>query len=189
MLSWGYEDREEDNIIRNIEYVKSLYDLQVRKVKDEEYIKSLLLEDYVRAIRKNISKYDYVDLFRDAQNELKETSKKKRKNLETLRKFILEDFLNNNKNFKITNIMSCGYECYAWDIELEGYRYTIRINIPIMKNLSTANIYYANNGMFSFMVKESNNVWHTLKSSYKIEDIADFIKDYFNLVDLNEDDD
>lgn len=180
---WSFES-EEYNVIKNIEYAKSLYDLQRVKVESEQYIENLLLEDYVRQIRQNISRYDYVD-FNSAQKEVSEKAKSKRKNVEMLKNMMLNDFLNNDKNFKLTHIMSCGYDNYAWDIEFEGYGKIFRIDIPIMKNLTTKNIDYASNGMFTFMVKDSNNYLNVLKRSYKIKDISDYIKNYFEWTDDN----
>ena len=186
MAYWGYMEDEETKAIKNIEYVKSLYDAQKEKVKNEKYIENLLLKDYVLAIRQNITRYDLIDLFRDAQKELKENAKSKRKNLETLKNFMLDDFLNNDNNFKLTDIIACGYEDYAWAITFEGYNKTFRIDIPIKKKLTTDNIGYANNGMFSFMIKDGNSSWSVLKSSYKIKDISDYIKNYFAWTDEKE---
>ena len=181
---WTLE-AEKYNVIKNIEYVKNLYDLQVYKVKNEKYIEDLLLKDYVRAIKENVSRYDFVD-FNAAQKEVKEKAKNKRKNIEFLRNLMIDDFFNNDDNFKITSMMSCGYDNYAWAIEFAGYEKVIRINIPIVKNLTTKNIDYASQGMFCFLVRESNSCWNTLKQSYKIKDIADYIYEYFSLDELKE---
>ena len=176
---------DEYDVIKKIEYAKSLYDLQKVKVKNEQYIENLLLEDYVRQIRQNVSRYDYVD-FNAAQKEVGEKAKSKRKNIEFLRSLMLCDFLNDDDNFKITHIMSCGYDNYAWTIEFEGYDVTFRIDIPIVKNLTPKNIDYASNGMFAFMVKDGNSSWNVLKRSYKIKDISDFIREYFELDKVEE---
>lgn len=186
MAYWGYMEDEETRVIKNIEYVKGLYNIQKEKVKNEKYIENLLLEDYVRAIKKNVSRYDLINLFSDAQNELKEKTKSKRKNLEALKEFMMEDFFNNDNNFKLTDIMACGYEDYAWAIIFEGYDKTFRIDIPMMKNLSVTNIEYASHGMFAFIIKDGESSWKVLKRSYKIKDIADYIKNYFEWTDEKE---
>ena len=183
MIYWEYE---EDKKLKDIEYAKNLYDLQVDKVKQEKYIENLLLEDYVRKIKQNISRYDLVDLFRTAQDEMNEKLKKNRTNFETLKSWIMDDFLSNDKNFKLTSIVSCGYENYAWSIEFKGYGKTFRIEIPIMKNLTTKNIEYSHKGMFTFVVKESEVSWSTLAASYKIKDVSDFIREYFELDKVEE---
>lgn len=180
-MYWSYFDNEneDDKNIRNIKYVESLYAAQKEKVKNEQYIENLLLRDYVMAIRKNLTKYDYVTIFGDAQKEVGEKLKKNRKNFETLKSFIISDFLNNDKNFNITGIISCGYETYAWAIELEGYGKSFRIEIPIKSNLTTENIDYARRGMFSFVIKTGSCSYSEIKSSYKINEIATAIAEYF----------
>jgi hypothetical protein len=183
MSYWEYE---EDKKLKDIEYAKSLYDLQTEKVKQEKYIEQLLLEDYVRKIKQNISRYDLVDLFRTAQDEMNEKLKKNRKNFETLKSWLMDDFLSNDYNFKLTSIVSCGYENYAWSIEFEGYGKTFRIEIPIMKNLTVENIGHAHDGMFAFVVKESEVSCSTLAASYKINDVSDFIREYFELDKVEE---
>lgn len=178
---WNYAE-EENNAIKNIEYVKSLYDAQVQKVAKEQYIQTLIFEDYVSTVKQNTSRYDYMsaDFFRNAQKDLKEKVRKKSTSLGTLKTFMMDDFLNNDKNFKLVDIMACGYEDYAWSIYFDGYKKTICISIPMMKNISTKNIQYAHNGKFAFLIKESESYWRTIKQSYKIEDIANAIKDYFH---------
>ena len=51
---------EEKSFIEQINYVKTLYESQKIKVKNEQYIEDLLLQDYIRTIRKNTSRYDYI---------------------------------------------------------------------------------------------------------------------------------
>ena len=104
----------------------------------------------------------------------------------TLKSWMLNDFLSNDKNFKLTRIISCGYESYAWSIEFEGYKKTFRIEIPMMKSLTVENIGSAHDGMFAFCVKTSEVSWSTLKKSYKIKDISDFIREYFELDKVEE---
>lgn len=74
-----------------------------------------------------------------------------------------------------------GYESYYWSIELEGYGQTVRVQIPNMNNINPKNFEYAYNGMFVFMVKESNSSWAVKETSYEIEDISEYIKSYFRL--------
>ena len=179
---------EETDKIAGIEYAKGLYNAQVEKVKKETYIRNLLKAEYVRQIKSNISRYDLVnDVFRKAHGQTNEKLKKNRKELETIKNFIVDDFLNSDNNFKLKEIICCGYENYAWAVKFEGYGQTFQIVIPMKCNLDVSNIESAYNGMFAFSVEESKGIWHLLKTSYKIEDIAKFIKEYFELDKVNED--
>ena len=169
--------------VENIKYVKSLYDLQVEKIKKEEYIKDLLYKDYLRAVKEYISRYDMFDnFFVEAQNELSNKKLRKREHLDVLKSFWMEDFLNNDENFKVVNICRCGLEGYAWWIVFEGYGETFRISVPIKKNLTIKNL-GDTNGMFKVAVKDKDNnvCWFTLAKSYEIKPIADSIKEHFKL--------
>jgi hypothetical protein len=185
---YNFYDDENQNFIKDIEYVKGLYETQVDKVKQEEYMKDLLFADYVRKVRNHKSRYDYIEnVFKEAQKQVDKKKKKEREQLSVLEKFIRDDFFNNNSNFKIVNIMSGGYESYYWGVEIEGYGQSIEISIPNMNSINTKNFKHAHDGMFAFFIKESNSYWRAKKMSYKIEDIAEYIKEYFELDKVNED--
>lgn len=188
---YNYYDNESYNFIKDIEYVKGMYDKQVNKVKQEEYMKDLLFADYVRKVKRHKSRYDYIgdNTFKEAQSQIGKKTKKERGKLEVLKGFIMEDFLNNNKNFKLTEIISGGYESYVWHINFEYFGNTIQITIPMMDSITVENIKYAYDGMFAFSIKEGSCCWSVKKMSYKIEEVAEYIKEYFQLKDLNEDDD
>ena len=182
---YNFYDDENQSFIRDIEYVKGLYDAQVNKVKQEEYMKDLLFADYVRKVKSHKSRYDYIDIFKDAISQIGKKTKKERPQLETVKDFVVEDFLNGDKSFKLTNIINCGYEGYAYEVVFEGYGQVFYIDIPVMKNITTENIEYAHNGMFVFAVKESEYCWSVKKMCYDIEEMAKFIKEYFELDGVN----
>lgn len=185
-----YDYMEEDPIAK-IEYSKGLYNDQVHKVEKEEYIKNLLFADYVSKVKAHKSRYDYVgdNLFKEAGSQIGNKKKKERERLAVLENFIREDFFNGNNNFKITHITSGGYESYYWGVELEGYGQTVIISIPMMSNINVQNFEHAYKGMFAFSVKESQYCQSIKKMSYKIEEVAEYIKEYFDLHEVNEDDD
>lgn len=185
----SFYDYVEEDPIAKIEYSKGLYNDQVHKVEKEEYIKNLLFADYVSKVKMNKSRYDYVgdNLFKDAASQIGNKRKKERERLTILESFIQEDFFNYNNNFKITHIISGGYEGYYWCVELEGYGQTVIISIPMMSNINVKNFEHAYKGMFAFSVKESQYCQSIKKMSYKIEDVAEFIKEYFGLDKVNED--
>ena len=185
---YNFYDDENQNFLKDIEYVKGLYEAQVDKVKQEEYMKDLLFADYVRKVRNHKSRYDYIEnVFKEAQKQVGKKKKKEREQLSVIEQFIRDDFFNDNENFKITKIISGGYESYYWNVELEGYGQTLYIIIPNMNNINTTNFEHAYKGMFAFGVKEGNYMWVLKEQSYKIEDIAKYIKEYFELDKVNED--
>ena len=178
-----YFEKRDDKDIKAIEYAKSLYELQSYNVKREQHIEKLLLEDYVRTIRSYTTRFDVFDsnMFRDAQSQKDNKLKKDREQFEIMKTLIISDFLNGDKNFKLVDIISCGWEQYAWDFVFDGYETKFYIEIPDKRKLNTENIDYANQGMFGFYVKTSKISRELIKASYKIEDIAEAVKEYFKL--------
>lgn len=182
-----YDYMEEDPIAK-IEYSKGLYNDQVHKVEKEEYIKNLLFADYVGKVKRHQSRYDFIEnVIKEAQSQVGKKKKKEREQLAVLENFILEDFFNGDNSFKITNIISGGYENYYYSVELEGYGQTVIISIPMMSNINVQNFEHAYKGMFAFSVKESQYCQSIKKMSYKIEDVTEYIKEYFELGKVNND--
>lgn len=182
-----YDYMEEDPIAK-IEYSKGLYNDQVHKVEKEEYIKNLLFADYVGKVKRHQSRYDFIEnVIKEAQSQVGKKKKKEREQLSVLENFIREDFFNGDNSFKITHITSGGYESYYYSVELEGYGQTVIISIPMMSNINVQNFECAYKGMFAFSVKESQYCQSIKKMSYKIEDVAEYIKEYFELGKVNND--
>lgn len=168
--------------LEEIEYSKSLYVSQVAAVKKEERVCELLHNDFIRAIREYKTRYDFItDLFQKAQNQRHEKHKKDRRDYETVKHFIIDDFFNKDKTFKLTNITSCGWESYGWNFEFTGYGKVCHVEIPVKSRLTPDNLKYMHEGMFAFSVQESEHCWAVLKKSYEIDEMAAFIKEYFEL--------
>lgn len=182
-----YDYMEEDPIAK-IEYSKGLYNDQVHKVEKEEYIKNLLFADYVGKVKRHQSRYDFIEnVIKEAQSQVGKKKKKEREQLSVLENLIRKDFFNGDNSFKITHITSGGYESYYYSVELEGYGQTVIISIPMMSNINVQNFEHAYKGMFAFSVKESQYCQSIKKMSYKIEDVAEYIKEYFELGKVNND--
>lgn len=185
---YGFYGYKEKDPVVDIEYVKGMYDAQVHKVQQEEYMRDLLFADFVKKVKKNVSRYDLMEnIFKEAQSQIDKKKKKERERLAALEEFMQDDFFDSDYHFKITAIISGGYESYYWDVELEGYGQTVRITIPNMKNIGIDNIGHAHDGKFVFAVKESSCCWSIKKTSYKIKEVAEYIKEYFELDKVNED--
>ena len=175
----SFEDQD-GKLLREIEYSRKLYEDQVANVEREERIRNLLHLDHINAIRNYRTTYDLCsDIFYKAQKQVGERLKKDRPDLEALKGLILKDFLNNDKNFKLTKITACGYESYGWHVEFSGYGKTFYISFPVKSKLTPNNLSHMDNGMFSFTIAESERCWKVLAKSYVVDDLAKFIKEYF----------
>ena len=74
---YDFYDYKKEDPIADIEYVKGMYDAQVHKVKQEEYMRDLLFADYVKKVRKHISRYDLMEnIFKEAQEQVDKKKKK-----------------------------------------------------------------------------------------------------------------
>lgn len=173
-----YDSSLKDNTLEKIAYAKELYDKQVMKAEREEYIKNVLLENYVNKVKAHRTRYDVIDIFGKAQKEVGNKLKKDRPHFETIKHFLMDDFLGNDKSFKLEHIISCGYENYAWRFEFRRNDKVCYIEIPIKRSLTSENLGYAHYGMITFGIQESEHYWRMLKGSYEIQEIAGFIKDW-----------
>ena len=160
---------DEVDHVKDIERVKNLYDAQVLKIKNEEYIKDLLFEDLADKIRMNRSRYDYMkDMFRQAAN-------KDKYSMDLLNEWIAEDFFDEQKVFEITKIISMGYENYAYNLTLNIKGQDYYLEIPMVSNFTTKTFEYSQ-GKFRFGVYESKSYSVCKVSSWRISDIAEYIK-------------
>lgn len=159
----------EHDYVEDVERVKDLYDAQVIKVKNEEYIKDLLFEDLADKIRLNRSRYDYVkDMFTQAAN-------KDKYSMDLLNEWIAEDFFDGQKVFEITKIISMGYENYAYNLTLNIKGQDYYLEIPMVSNFKTKTLEYAL-GKFRFGVCKSDSYCVCKVSSWRISDVAKYIK-------------
>lgn len=178
MQDYFYYSDQKDTTLEKIAYAKNLYDAQVAKAEREEYIKNVLLQNYVDKVKAHTSRYDFIDIYPLAQAESGFKLKKERPHFETIKRFLMEDFLNNDKSFKLEKIISCGYENYAWQFEFKRNDKVCYIKIPYMRNLTAEHLEHANYGMFTFGIQEYEHFWRMLKGTYEMKELAGFIKDW-----------
>lgn len=174
-----YCSSDRDTTLEKIAYAKNVYECQVIKAEREEYIKNALLQNYVDQIREWKCRYDMAtNIIAKAQGEVGERLKKDRPNLETVKRWLMEDFLNNDKSFKLEHIISGGYEGYYWRFEFSRNGKGCYIEIPVKNRLTPKNVEYAHYGMFVFGIKESEHYWRMLKGTYEMQELAGVIKDW-----------
>ena len=76
---YDFYDYKKEDPIADIEYVRGMYEAQVHKVKQEEYMKNLLFADFVKKVRCHKSRYDYIEnIFKEAQSQIGKKKKKER---------------------------------------------------------------------------------------------------------------
>lgn len=167
-----------EDIYKNVEYVKSLYENQQEKVKKEQYIESVLLDDYVKVIKHIPNKYDYIEeFFVKAQQEIGNKKKSERKNYQIVEDWLSGDFFNGDK-MKIKSIVSGGYENYYWAFYFDFCGQEISIEIHMRNRITTDNIHYAHYGKFVVFLKENSVCQTAIFQSYKMEEVAKFLSQW-----------
>lgn len=174
---WSPLDNEK-KILEKIAYSAKLYREQVKKAEKEKYLEGLLLNDYVFQIKKHQTIFDVLQtLLKDAQTELSIKDKRKKRDNLTFLKHRLEQEFFNNESVTIDKIICCGWENYAWKIDCSVKHKTYSLEIPVMKNLTAANIEYAHHGRYMlFSISNDGCLYDALIASYDPKEISNFVK-------------
>lgn len=168
---------------KECERVKALYELQLAKIKNEEYIRDLILEDLSHKIKQNRSRYDVMkSVFKTAAAQIGEKDNEDRYDLELLKSWIAEDFFNNKDVFEIIEIVAQGYETYGYHIKLKINDKMFYIDIPIVSNWNCKTIEYSS-WKFKFGRYESSYYCVMEKASFNMHDVAEYIVEKFELGD------
>ena len=150
--------------LSRLNYCKQVYKKQQEIVAREQYIEKLMFNDYVEAIKQNVSQYDCMtNVFTKAQLEIGKKYKKERANLEQLKECIEHQFWSDQK-INITRIVQGGYETYYWSAEIVYNKQNFELQIPRMDGINTSNIMYANWGQFKLPQDISNYIKATVLS-------------------------
>lgn len=174
------DETEEKLVVSGIETAKSRYLSKKKQVEEEKNIERLLFEDYVRSVKCLKNTYDYIqNIIEKAFSEQNEKYKKDRTNFEFLKEKIKSDFFNGNK-IDIKSISCGGYDGYYYSIDFYFENQNLALHLPIVKNITTNNICYANEGkIVLYSVNDSWNCYDALVSSYSVEEIANYIQKKF----------
>lgn len=174
----GYNKKDfENGRIKALCNSYRLFQAQEKKVKDEEYIKNLLEQDYVEKIRAINTKYDILsDTIKCAADHLYRTDKKDKSNkasFDLLQEHIGNDFFGCKYTVKITRIVRCGYEDYGYSISVQyntesGSRF-FTIFIPLHNNITVENYEYAYHGQFS--------LFENVEVDYSVQKISSYSED------------
>lgn len=188
MLRVGLAMKDPMEPIRVIWKVKERWEKQCEVTKDAKYIEDLILKDLVQTVKSYQLPYDYVpDIIQAARAQQKEKYKKDRKDFHTIESWLVRDFFCGDKRFKLTSIVSGGWEDYYYSFHFtcqaneEEAIPKYSIQIPIKKRLSIDNIAAAAWGQLEFLIQESEYCHCVKHKCYDIDGMAKYIKDYFNL--------
>lgn len=173
-----YEKTEFENTINEIQEANRRYKQQKTVVRDAEYIEELLFIDYVNKCTKNKNRYDWLsECVKKAFDQQSKETKAEKESFYMIENMIREDFFNGDKSAKIDRIVSGGYEGYYYSFEINYKKIVFVIAIPVLDKINVDNFYYAHEGKIYCGIKD-DCVINYICSSYKIEEVAEKIKDY-----------
>ena len=183
MSKWGLDHEFEQNPIERILSVKDRWKKAKQDLEDAKYLEDLIHKDYITAIKQYATAWDYrLPTIKSAVDELKITDKRrKRHNLDCLNSWIKDEFFPEvDVEIKVNKITSYGYESYTWqmDFEIEGETYAICV--PNKHQIYMENAEHAYYGQFAFMHRTSESSISVEHTNYDIEDMAKYIKNYFD---------
>ena len=186
MSKWGLDHEFEQNPIARILSVKDRWKKAKQDLEDAKYLEDLIHKDYITAIKQYVTAWDYrLPTIRSAVDELKITDKrKKRHNLECLNSWIKDEFFPEvDVEIKVNKITSYGYESYTWQMDFEINGETYAICVPDKCKIYMENADHAYYGQFAFMHRTSECSISVEDTSYTIEDLSKFIKNYFKNIE------
>lgn len=178
---WHEEENEENAIAKDIEEAKSRYGEQKAKVENEIYIENLLYADFIRKCKQYKHRYDYVyDVMAKAYSQQSATKKKEKQDFLIMEEMLISDFFADYKkeNPKLIEIISEGYENYAYNFYIECMGIKFCITIPVLCKVDAINFEYVSECKIRLYIEEKTNSLKGICFSYKIEDIAEAIKNY-----------
>ena len=78
----------------------------------------------------------------------------------------------------IEEVISCGYESYAYSIKFIANKIKFVIEIPVVKHINTENYIYARYGKYCLAYYSSDYCQECIKESYNFDDIKKAFKEF-----------
>ena len=111
------------------------------------------------------------------------TKKKEKQDFLIMEEMLISDFFADYKeeNPKLIKIIPEGYESYAYNFYIECMGIKFCITIPVLCKVDTRNFEYIDECKIRLYIQEKTNFLKGICFSYKIEDIAEAIKNYIEI--------
>lgn len=86
----------------------------------------------------------------------------------------------------IEEVISCGYESYAYSIKFIVNKIKFVIEIPVVKHINTENYIYARYGKYCLAYYSSTHCQECIKESYELDDIKKAFKEFIERKNNND---
>lgn len=169
----------ETNTYKAIEKYKSLVEKKEAEIEELETIKDSLTASLVRQVRSIVLPY-MDDMMKEAANQQNLKKKSERTTYEWMKKRLIEELFDENrrKDVKLESIVTCGYEGYGYNFNFSYKRTKIALFIPVPRKATKTNLWYMYYGKYELSYEHKSSVWHSITSSYKLEDIAKALEEF-----------
>lgn len=181
--------------IRTIEYAKQMVEQQIKKIKQEQYIKDCIMDDLISNIKNYKSGCELYSMSYcwNFYHNSKNTEYKKDKEKYRKQKFLYEAFLihifttffltnNSDKRFIVKDFYMCGYDGAMYEIQILDNitSKTYLISVPVRQLLTKNNCDYLRYGKIAVLVKTSENCYDYLFEDYDEDILGKKIKNYID---------
>lgn len=184
-----YEDSRTETI-KLIEKCQNRIQAEEKKIEECNFnidTYKLRMIDNIRGLYINISAETLRTLWCDFNNKEKITDEEEAKKYKNAYDFvdyiIKQDIISDTKcSYKkknlIEEVISCGYENYAYSIKFIVNKIKFVIEIPVVKHINTENYIYARYGKYCLAYYSSAYCQECIKESYDFDDIKKAFKEF-----------
>lgn len=149
------------------------------EIAEKELIKESLTDSMVRSVKSITTPFSMLkDVLPTAMKQQHEKLKKDRNTYELVKDKIIELFFHGDKDAKLTNITSEGWECYAYWFYVDYKDATFILKVPDVRRAVPKLLEHMNYGMYSVSYQTSPSMSTQIAVSYKEADIANAIDEF-----------
>lgn len=149
------------------------------EIAEKELIKESLTDSMVRSVKSIMTPFSMLkDVLPAAMKQQHENLKKNRGAYELVKTKVIELFFHGDKDVKLTNITSEGWESYAYRFYVDYKDATFILKIPDVRVATPKLLEHMNYGMYSVSYQKSPSWSERLAVSYNAEDIAKAIDEF-----------
>lgn len=168
---------ESSPAVRAVTRANEMYERLKYELENAQYAERAAYSMLVDAATRATTRYDFFPaVLKAAVVEQHNKKKAERKNYETIKQMVTKDFLQ-EADAKFLEMIQCGYEMYAIQINIEYHGDRYSIEIPLKENINEANFDLAHRG--KIVIMHGTNILSIIGRSYDVNDLKNVIHDHY----------
>lgn len=164
-------------IAHNIERYKDVIRKEKQEITDKELIVDSLTESLVKEVKRIVLPYSEKMLFKSWEEQKKKT-KAERSTYEFIKQDMIERFFHGDKNAKLEEVISVGYESRQYNFYFTYHGIHLEIAVPNLKVVDKENVIDVHYGQYAVYYKSKPSHWDLIICSYDEEEIARAIEEF-----------